>query len=164
QAMATLPHDCGGQTQPEQTGDTPEARPVDGILQKALDRALYAQGRPQAQRIRNFLNGTWLGEPLHVSLKDVPIGAWFAAMVLDVLSLVRTGGEVAFAADACIAVGVAGAAAAAVAGLADWSDVDPPARRTGFTHGLVNLGATATYAASLVLRRHGSRSGGRVVS
>jgi hypothetical protein len=36
--------------------------PVDERLQKALDKALYAGGRPAAQKIRNFLNGTWLGE------------------------------------------------------------------------------------------------------
>ena len=57
--------------------------PADERLQKALDKALYAGGRPAAQKIRNFLNGTWLGEPLHVVLKDVPAGAWTVAMVFE---------------------------------------------------------------------------------
>ena len=37
--------------------------PVDERLQRALDKALYADGSPEAQKLRNFLNGTWLGEP-----------------------------------------------------------------------------------------------------
>src|SRR5690242_16414214 len=100
-------------------------------LQKQLDKALYAGGSPAAQRVRNFLNGTWLGEPLHVVLTDVPIGAWTAAMVFDALSLSRSGREFTRAADASIAIGLAGAACAAATGVTDWSDVDPPARRTG---------------------------------
>ena len=133
-------------------------------LQKTLDRALYAGGSPTAQRLRNFLNGTWLGEPLHVVLTDIPVGAWTAAMVFDALSLSRTGREFAQAADASIAIGLAGAAGAAAAGLTDWSDVDPPARRTGLIHGLLNIGATALFATSLIQRRRSkeSRAAGRV--
>src|SRR5664279_2199236 len=63
-------------------------QPVDERLQKLLDKALYGGGHPSAQKIRNFLNGTWLGEPLHVVLKDVPVGAWTVAMVFDALDLV----------------------------------------------------------------------------
>jgi len=54
-------------------------KPIDERVQKFIDRALYAGGRPAAQRIRNFLNGTWLGNPFHVVLTDVPIGAWTVA-------------------------------------------------------------------------------------
>ena len=61
---------------------------ADERLQKILDKALYADGRPEAQKLRNFLNGTWLGEPLHVVLTDLPIGAWTAAMVFDLLDLI----------------------------------------------------------------------------
>lgn len=41
-------------------GDT---APVDERLQKFIDQALYAGGNPEAQKLRNFLNGPWLGEP-----------------------------------------------------------------------------------------------------
>src|SRR6516165_3559891 len=105
------------------------ARPIEDRLQKGLDRALYAGGRPQAQRLRNFMNGTWLGEPLHVVLTDIPIGAWTAAMIFDALSLIRSDREFERAADASMAIGLAGAACSAAAGVTDWSDVDPPARR-----------------------------------
>ena len=141
-----------------------DVKPIDERLQKQLDRALYAGGRPGAQRLRNFLNGTWLGEPLHVILTDIPIGAWTAAMTFDALSLASSKREFAWAADASIAIGLAAAAGTAVAGATDWSDVDPPARRTGLIHGLLNIGATALFAASFVLRKKNSRAGGRVTA
>jgi nitrite reductase/ring-hydroxylating ferredoxin subunit/uncharacterized membrane protein len=142
----------------------PPAKPVEERLQKLLDRALYAGGRPQAQRLRNFMNGTWLGEPLHVVLTDIPIGAWTAAMIFDALSLIRSDREFERAADASMAIGLAGAACSAAAGVTDWSDVDPPARRTGLIHGLLNISATALFASSLILRKKESRAGGRLTA
>ena len=138
--------------------------PVDETVQKILDKALYAGGRPEAQKLRNFLNGTWLGEPLHVVLTDVPVGAWTAAMTFDLLGLILHRKELASAADISIGIGLAGAAGAAVTGATDWSDVDPPARRLGLVHGLLNLGGTAMFATSLVLRRKRSRRSGFIVS
>jgi nitrite reductase/ring-hydroxylating ferredoxin subunit/uncharacterized membrane protein len=136
---------------------------IDERLQKVLDKTLYAGGQPVAQQIRNFLNGTWLGEPLHVMLKDVPTGAWTVAMVFDVLDLVLDRSEFAVSADMSIAIGVVGAAGAAATGITDWSDVDPPARRLGLIHGLLNLGGTALFVTSLLFRRKKSRRNGRIV-
>ncbi|HEY5030497.1 MAG TPA: DUF2231 domain-containing protein [Candidatus Angelobacter sp.] len=140
----------------------PAAQLIEEKLQKAIDKALYANGRPSAQKIRNFLNGTWLGEPLHVVLKDVPIGAWTVAMVFDALDLIRNRREFVLAADVSIAIGLVGAAGAAVTGVTDWSDVDPPVRRLGLIHGLLNVGATALFATSLVLRKRNARTEGRI--
>src|SRR5437868_7164066 len=139
----------------------PAAKPIEERLQKLLDRALYAGGRPQAQQLRNLVNGTWLGEPLHVVLTDIPIGAWTVVMIFDALSLIRSGREFAWAADASITIGLAGAACSAATGVTDWSDVDPPARRTGLIHGVLNITATALFATSLILRKKRSRAGGR---
>lgn len=140
----------------------PAYKPIEERLQKSLDKALYANGRPSAQKIRNFLNGTWLGEPLHSALKDVPIGAWTVAMIFDALDLIENRREFSVAADTSVAIGLLGAAGAAVTGITDWSDVDPPARRLGFIHGLLNVGVTALFATSFILRRKKSRTGGRV--
>src|SRR5438270_8913006 len=142
----------------------PESKPVEEKIQKAIDKALYANGNPAAQKARNFLNGTWLGEPLHVVLKDVPIGAWTVAMVFDALEMINGRHEFAVAADTSIAIGLAGAAGAAITGVTDWSDVDPPARRLGLIHGLLNIGATALFATSLVLRKKKSRANGRIAA
>ena len=138
-------------------------QPIDEKLQKLLDKALYGGGHPAAQRLRNFLNGTWLGEPLHVVLTDVPIGAWTVAMALDALDLIFDRREFAGACEASIGIGLLAAVGTAATGATDWSDVDPPARRIGLLHGLLNLGGTALFATSLFLRKRKSRGTGRIV-
>jgi nitrite reductase/ring-hydroxylating ferredoxin subunit/uncharacterized membrane protein len=143
---------------------SPVPQPVDEKLQKLLDKALYGGGHPSAQKVRNFLNGTWLGEPLHVVLTDVPVGAWTVAMAFDALDLVFDRGEFARACESSIGIGLLAAAGAAVTGMTDWSDVDPPARRPGLIHGLLNLSGTALFATSLFLRKRKSRNAGRIVS
>jgi nitrite reductase/ring-hydroxylating ferredoxin subunit/uncharacterized membrane protein len=138
-------------------------QPMDEKIQKLLDKALYGGGHPSAQKIRNFLNGTWLGEPLHVVLTDVPIGAWTVAMAFDALDLAFNRRELALACETSIGIGLLAAAGAAVTGMTDWSDVDPPARRVGLIHGLLNLSGAALFATSLFLRKKKSRATGRIV-
>jgi nitrite reductase/ring-hydroxylating ferredoxin subunit/uncharacterized membrane protein len=112
--------------------------------------------------IKDFLHGKQLGHPLHPALTDVPIGAWTVAAIVDGLELAR-GKRQTRAADTAIKIGLAGAVASAVTGLTDWSETDGRAKRIGLTHGVLNLTATACYAASLLLRRR-SRSEGIGVS
>ncbi len=133
-------------------------------VQKLLDKALYAGGNPAAQQARNFLNGTWLGEPLHVILTDLPIGAWTVGLAFDALHSVTRRREFGVAADTSLAIGLVGAVSAAVTGVVDWSDVDPPARRVGLQHGLLNLAGTALLATSLILRKKKSRAAGRALA
>src|SRR5271169_54274 len=141
----------------------PVPQPVDEKLQKLLDKALYGGGHPSAQKLRNILNGTWLGEPLHVVLTDVPVGAWTVAMAFDALDLVLNRRELARACETSIGIGLLAAAGAAVTGMTDWSDVDPPARRLGLIHGLLNLSGAALFATSLFLRKKKSRETGRML-
>lgn len=142
----------------------PATTPFEEKLQKEIDKALYAGGSPTAQKIRNLLNGTWIGEPLHVILTDIPIGAWTVALMFDGLDLIAERREFVIAADTSLAFGLAGAAAAAIAGIVDWSDVDPPARRVGLIHGMLNLAGTALFATSLILRQKNCRKQGRLFS
>ncbi len=141
----------------------PAPQPLDEKLQKLLDKALYGGGHPAAQKMRNFLNGTWLGEPLHAVLTDVPVGAWTVAMAFDALDLAFNRREFARACETSIEIGLLAAAGAAVTGMTDWSDVDPPARRPGLIHGLLNLSGTALFATSLFLRKKKSLKTGRIV-
>ncbi len=142
----------------------PATQPIDEKLQKLIDKALYNGGSPGAQKLRNFLNGTWLGEPLHVVLTDVPVGAWTVALACDALEMASGRRAFALAADTSIAIGLAGALGAAATGVTVWSDVDPPARRVGLLHGLLNLGVTALFTTSLILRRKKSRTSGRITA
>jgi nitrite reductase/ring-hydroxylating ferredoxin subunit/uncharacterized membrane protein len=134
--------------------------PVEENLQKAIRKA-FQSGGPAGQRIKNFLQGTWIGHPLHVILTDLPIGAWTAGLVFDLLDSLSDRREFATAADTSLTIGVVGALGAAVTGLSDWQDVDPPARRVGIVHAILNVSGVALFTASLVKRRQQSRSWGR---
>jgi nitrite reductase/ring-hydroxylating ferredoxin subunit/uncharacterized membrane protein len=103
-----------------------------------------------------------VGRAAALILTDVPIGAWTVAIVFDALDLVGNQSEFSRAADTTMAIGLVGAAGAAIAGITDWSDVDPPARRLGLT--LLNVGVTAFFATSLLLRKRKSRKSARVLS
>src|SRR5678815_2811235 len=125
-----------------------------------LVRDAFKSAGPVGREVKNILHGTWLGHPLHPALTDVPLGAWTAALALDAMESISGRRELAVGADAAIAVGLVGAAGAAVTGLTDWSETNGRARKVGLLHGLLNVGATALYTTSLVLRRRNKRSAG----
>ena len=132
-------------------------------LQAAVGQAFEAGGEP-AQKLKNFLHGTWLGHPLHPVLTDVPLGAWTVALIFDALDAARGTREYSRGADAAIGIGLIGAVGAAVSGIADWQGSGKHAPRTGMLHGLMNAGATGLYAASLLARRRDHRKTGFVLS
>jgi len=125
-----------------------------------LVRDAFKSAGPAGRDVKNFLHGTWLGHPLHPALTDVPLGAWTAALALDAMESISGRRELGAGADAAIAVGLVGAAGAAVTGLTDWSETDGRARKVGMLHGLLNVGATALYTTSLILRRKKRRNAG----
>lgn len=135
--------------------------PIAERLQPTIAAALGADG-PVGPKIADILHGTWLGHPLHVVLTDVPIGSWTAAAVLDALEEMTGSRAIGRGADAAIAVGLVGAAGAAITGLADWSKIGGgQPRRIGLAHALLNATATACYFTSLCLRSTHSRRAGR---
>jgi nitrite reductase/ring-hydroxylating ferredoxin subunit/uncharacterized membrane protein len=137
--------------------------PLETGLQKAVHATFESAGEP-GRKTQNFLHGTWIGHPLHVILTDIPIGAWSAAMVFDAIDATTGNDSFCAAADACVAFGLVGAVGAAVTGLTDWHEIDPPARRLGLVHGLLNLAGTALFTTSFLKRRAGARNAGRAYS
>ena len=131
-------------------------KPAEETLQKLL-HTLFRGGQP----VKNFLHGTWLGHPLHVVLIDVPIGSWTAALVFDALESMTGRRAYGIAADAAVMIGLVGAMGAATTGLTDWQDIDPPARRIGLVHGLLNVASATLFGSSLIARKRRSRSNGR---
>ena len=125
-----------------------------------LVRDAFQSAGPVGRGVKNALHGTWLGHPLHPALTDIPLGAWTAALALDAMESISGRRELGAGADAAIAVGLVGAAGAAVTGLTDWSETDGRARKVGLLHGLLNVGATVLYTTSLVLRRKKKRNAG----
>lgn len=122
------------------------ARPVHRAVTTVLPRG----------PLKDTLHGVWLGHPLHPLLTDLPIGFWTSAFVLDLVG----GRRAQPAADALVGIGVAAALPTAVAGLADWSELNEPERRTGAVHAIANVAATALYGLSFLARRRGRRGQG----
>jgi nitrite reductase/ring-hydroxylating ferredoxin subunit/uncharacterized membrane protein len=108
---------------------------------------------------RDLLYGVWLGHPLHAAVVTVPVGAWTAAAIFDLLGEDR-------AADLALGLGLVGAAGAAITGAAQWQDVtkQEQPRRVGTLHALLNYTATGLMAGSWLLRRQGRRQEGIVLS
>jgi nitrite reductase/ring-hydroxylating ferredoxin subunit/uncharacterized membrane protein len=106
--------------------------------------------------VKNALSGTWLGHRLHPALIPIPIGFWSGALLFDLVATRRA----RWAADVLVGAGVAAAVPTAAAGLSDWADAEPEARRVGLVHAGVNTLALACYSASLVARLVGGRKAG----
>src|SRR5215208_7421709 len=125
-------------------------------MEKVFDPVL---GQDAPRGPRDFLYGTWLGHSLHAAVITVPVGAWSASMVFDLLGEERS-------ADLTLGLGLVGAAGAAVTGAAQWQDTtnaEAP-RRLGALHALLNVAATGLMAGSWILRQQGRGGSGRTVS
>lgn len=112
--------------------------------------------------VKNVLDGTPMELPLHPVLTDVPAGSWTAAIVFDGLDVVTGSRAMRNAADASLALGIAGGFAAAVTGLSDWRYLSGGSRRMGMAHGLLNVAGLALSTVSLILRATGHRNAGRL--
>jgi nitrite reductase/ring-hydroxylating ferredoxin subunit/uncharacterized membrane protein len=103
--------------------------------------ALFHPIRP----IQNFLNGTWLGHPVHSVVTDVPIGALTVSVISDLIGQ-------PLVADVSMLLGVLAMVAAAVTGLADYAEVDGNARTRATVHGTLMVVTLVLYLISLVIR------------
>jgi nitrite reductase/ring-hydroxylating ferredoxin subunit/uncharacterized membrane protein len=135
------------------------AVPLQGWLLK-----LFGQPGQPNRKVKDALNGVWLGHALHPVLTDIPIGAWSSTMALDMVWLANEDEGVANGSDISLALGILGATGAVVTGLTEWSDTDATDRRVGIMHGLLNGSILLTNIASLILRLTGNRRGGVYLS
>ena len=143
---------------PRNLGERLEANQALDALAEPLHRV--AQRLLPPGKLKNLLHGVWLGHPLHPVLTDLPIGLWTSATLLDVVG----GPKAQPAADRLVALGVAAAVPTAAAGLADWSELNQPERRSGAVHAVANVAATSLYAASAIARRRGRRATGTALA
>jgi nitrite reductase/ring-hydroxylating ferredoxin subunit/uncharacterized membrane protein len=132
-------------------------KPAEDSLKKGLDK-LFEKDTKRGKPVENALHGVWLGHPLHPVLTDLPIGAWCVAFVLDVAGLCGETKKFQPGADAAVNIGIAGALAAAAAGITDWKEISLEARKTGMVHGLLNSAALACYIASSLQRSKNNRT------
>ena len=103
--------------------------------------ALFHPIRP----IQNFLNGTWLGHPVHSVVTDVPIGALTVSIIADLIGQ-------PLVADVSMLLGVLAMVTAAVTGLADYTEVDGNARTRATVHGTLMVVTLVLYLISLLIR------------
>ncbi len=103
--------------------------------------ALFRPIRP----IKDLLNGTWLGHPVHSAATDLPIGALTVSIILELVGQHT-------AADIALVVAAVSIGASIVTGLADYTDVDGTARMRATVHATVMLVAAALFIISLVIR------------
>ena len=122
-------------------------------LQHLIQVVIGSNHKPP-RRFRTFLNGTWIGHPLHPAITDVPIGAWVIAAIFDIIWLISptSFAWAARGAEVGVALGILGALGAAVTGLTDWSDTYGSERRVGLNHAIFNTTALILYIISLILR------------
>jgi nitrite reductase/ring-hydroxylating ferredoxin subunit/uncharacterized membrane protein len=103
--------------------------------------ALFGPIRP----IKDLLNGTWLGHPVHSAATDLPIGALTVAIVLELVGQHT-------ASDIALVVAVVSIVGAIVTGLADYTDADGTARTRATVHATVMLVSQVLFVVSLLIR------------
>jgi uncharacterized membrane protein len=106
-------------------------------------------------KILEFLQGKWLGHPLHPALVHLPVGAWLGACALDLV--VRFGAQnpgLARLALYCVGTGLVFALLAVPPGVADWSGIkkEKPAWKLGLYHMIGNAIAALVWCVNLGLR------------
>jgi len=106
--------------------------------------ALFRPIRP----LKDFLNGTWLGHPLHSAATDLPIGTLLLTVILD-LAGQRAAADIALAATILFML------AALVTGAADYTDTDGLARTRATLHATLMVSALVVLLISLALRAGG---------
>ena len=131
---------------------------VDQVSEKVksrIDKALENTG--DKQKVADFLNGVWLGHPLHPVLTDIPLGAWATAAVFDVAASLT--GRQSKAAMSAIGLGIAAAVPTAAAGAMDWYHLNGRQQRMGAGHGIMNSAGLLCYILSFTMRMTGLGTG-----
>src|ERR687883_572919 len=110
---------------------------------------------PDAKHPKTILAGPY-GHPFHPVLVTVPIGAWVASVVFDIIALARADDAAPFAEGAywLIGIGIVGAVRAALFGLMDLLTIPrgTKAFRTGLTHMALNLTVVALFVIDFAIR------------
>lgn len=106
-------------------------------------------------KLVEILQGKWLGHPLHPALVHMPVGAWLAAFIFDVVARVGAApGVCARLALYLVAAGLLLALVAVPTGIADWSGIkrEKPAWKLGLFHLLGNALAALVWCVNFGLR------------
>jgi nitrite reductase/ring-hydroxylating ferredoxin subunit/uncharacterized membrane protein len=144
-------HDNSGSEPPSESPALTDR--ISDALQNGVKLVIGSNRKPP-RRFKSLLHGTWLGHPLHPAITDVPIGAWLLAVIFDIVWLASPDANswAARGAEIAVLIGILAAIAAAVTGLADWSDSYGAERTVGLYHAGLNSLALILYIVSFFLR------------
>lgn len=112
-----------------------------GAFNERWTRALFRTITP----IRDLLQGRWLGHPLHAAITDIPIGLLLGSVVLDLIGQPT-------AADVTLVATILFMVAAALSGLADYSETDGLALTRATLHATLMTVALLVLIVSVVVR------------
>ena len=142
------------------------SRVVDPLERSGSADALVDHFSPKIHRLlpsgaarTRWLQGSWLGHPLHPMLTDVVIGCWTTAWLIDVSGSERHEPV----ADAMVGLGVLAVLPTVLSGWADWTRQPRSLQRVGVIHAAANGIAATAYTASWLARRRGNRRKGVVL-
>jgi uncharacterized membrane protein len=115
-----------------------------------------SQNSPQqrAKQPRAPLAGPY-GHPFHPILVTIPIGAWVASLIFDIIEFASDdAAPYVQAAWILIVIGLVGAVLAAIWGFLDYTQLgrSTVARRTATVHMALNLGVTVLFIVNLLVR------------
>lgn len=117
----------------------------------------YGSPKEPVYKVKDALNGVWLGHPLHPALVYIPLGAWTSSLILDLAWLSRQEDGIAWSSDLLMWTGLGGGTASAITGVTNWVDTDKPELRAGMLHALLNGSAMVLNLTSALLRLAGQR-------
>jgi uncharacterized membrane protein len=115
--------------------------------------------------ITDFLKGKWLKHPLHPILVHIPLATWPAALLFDLCSQLKIGGNTMVRLSFySILFGLLAVLLAVPTGVIDWGEIkqDRPAWKLGLYHMAVNLVVSILFAINLGLRLENFRDALRV--
>lgn len=110
-------------------------------------------------KVRDMLHGVQLGHPLHPITIHLPLGAWMAAVLLDLAP-----GDHRRSVRVLLNTGLLTALPAMVSGLADWSQQHERHQRVGVAHAVANGVGTSLFGASSLVRARGREGWGKVLA
>ncbi|MBR8745414.1 Rieske 2Fe-2S domain-containing protein [Nocardiopsis sp. MG754419] len=128
-------------------------------LDPVVARVQAIADRLPSGRVRDLLYGVPIGHPLHPVMIHLPMGAWTAAVLLDLLP-----GDHRRSARILVDAGLLTVPPAVLSGLADWSRLHERQQRVGVVHAAVNGVGTLLFGASCVARARGRWTWGKALA
>lgn len=132
-----------------------DTRSIDAVADLARSSAHDKLVTPQV--LDDLLGGAWLGHRVHPIAAQAPLGAWFMAVLLDLVD----GEKHAAAVDTLLATGCAAALPTIVAGAHDLGTTSGARTRVAVVHAGVMDVSLGLFAGAWIKHRRGDRRAAR---